>query len=194
MRGNESCGFEIHLLAIDTLFSSKVNGALDARFHVFTERIIRGILIQIFWVLFLWCWDNIWPLSHDWLVDKRGLILDVHLVRLHRDFWCLLDHLELDRLLVEVLLIFELGLWHCWSINWICRTNCHSRKMLLLGVIHRRSNLLLMHKRILVHYDRVDLRNCLAKGLEVLRRVGRRLDLRHMELRPCIDRLELPRE
>ena len=65
---------------------------------------------------------------------------------------------------------------------------------MLLRVIHRRGDLLLMYERILVHYDRVDLRDCLAKGLEVLRSVGRRLNLRHVELRSCIHRLELPRE
>ena len=51
-----------------------------------------------------------------------------------------------------------------------------------------------MHERILVHYDRVYLGNRLSKGLEVLRGVGRSLDLWHVELRDRLNRLELSRE
>ena len=114
--------------------------------------------------------------------------------RLDCDIWLFLDHLELDRLLVEILLIFELGLWHRWPIYLLTRIYCHSRKMLLLWIIKRLGYLLLMHKRILVHYDRVNLGNRLSKGLEVLRRVGRSLDLWHVELRDRLNRLELSRE
>ena len=91
---------------------------------------------------------------------------------LDRDLWLFLYHLELDRLLVEILLIFELGLWHRWPIYLLPGIYCHSRKMLLLLIIKRLGYLLLMHERILVHYDRVNLGYRLSKRLEVLRRVG----------------------
>ena len=89
-------------------------------------------------------------MSHDRLVDEWSLPLDVNLVRLHRYILSLLDHLKLDWLLVEILLIFELALRHCLTVNLLALINCHCRKMLVLGVIKGLSHLGLGDKWVLM--------------------------------------------